>query len=349
MRDDELGQAGRSPGLGLDAEQGEADPPRRSRPPGPRTHRPTRVAGRRFVFSHHGRWLGEVDREQACGPRRHVVETSTPGARTPPTSSPSGETASKLVNVPEKSTTMQGAPYRSTAATAFAIRSGPTWRGSRSRPAVRWTSAGPSTSSQALARPALVGTRKRRTARRPRRDPLEAGDPRARARAARARRRCALGLGGDARTCRASLALEARAAACSRRGGRRRMWRAYWNPKSGRRRMVARISITRRCSRGERKCTRSARAFRSCTTASCSISAAECGANAQQPISMSARMRARCALGQTGAKLAVLARARGGEDGDEQLDGADGPLRHRRQAPCGPTYIRADGKPVSGA
>src|SRR5262249_37249990 len=57
------------------------------------------------------------------------MEISIPGASTPPTYSPSGETTSKLVDVP-KSTTMHGAPYRSTAATAFAIRSGPTSRGS---------------------------------------------------------------------------------------------------------------------------------------------------------------------------------------------------------------------------
>ena len=46
-----------------------------------------------------------------------------PGASTPPTYSPSGDTTSKFVEVP-KSTTMHGAPYRSFAATAFAIRSG---------------------------------------------------------------------------------------------------------------------------------------------------------------------------------------------------------------------------------
>ena len=57
------------------------------------------------------------------------IETSIPGASTPPTYSPSGETTSKFVEVP-KSTTIAGAPYRSTAATAFAIRSGPTSRGS---------------------------------------------------------------------------------------------------------------------------------------------------------------------------------------------------------------------------
>jgi hypothetical protein len=37
------------------------------------------------------------------------METSMPGARTPPTYSPCAETASKFVEVP-KSTTMQGAP-----------------------------------------------------------------------------------------------------------------------------------------------------------------------------------------------------------------------------------------------
>jgi hypothetical protein len=37
------------------------------------------------------------------------MEISIPGASTPPTYSPSGETTSKLVDVP-KSTTMTGAP-----------------------------------------------------------------------------------------------------------------------------------------------------------------------------------------------------------------------------------------------
>jgi len=37
------------------------------------------------------------------------MEISSPGASTPPTYSPSAETASKFVEVP-KSTTMQGAP-----------------------------------------------------------------------------------------------------------------------------------------------------------------------------------------------------------------------------------------------
>ena len=37
------------------------------------------------------------------------IETSIPGASTPPTYSPSGETMSKFVEVP-KSTTMHGAP-----------------------------------------------------------------------------------------------------------------------------------------------------------------------------------------------------------------------------------------------
>jgi hypothetical protein len=60
---------------------------------------------------------------------RASIEISIPGASTPPTYLPSGETTSKFVEVP-KSTTMHGAPYRSTAATAFAIRSGPTSRGS---------------------------------------------------------------------------------------------------------------------------------------------------------------------------------------------------------------------------
>ena len=66
---------------------------------------------------------------RAARENRASIETSIPGARTPPTYSPSGETTSKFVEVP-KSTTIAGAPYRSSAATAFAIRSGPTSRGS---------------------------------------------------------------------------------------------------------------------------------------------------------------------------------------------------------------------------
>ena len=57
------------------------------------------------------------------------IEISIPGASTPPTYSPAAETTSKFVDVP-KSTTIAGAPWRSRAATAFAIRSGPTSRGS---------------------------------------------------------------------------------------------------------------------------------------------------------------------------------------------------------------------------
>ena len=47
-----------------------------------------------------------------------------PGASTPPANSPAALTTSKFVDVP-KSTTTAGAPCRSRAATAFAIRSGP--------------------------------------------------------------------------------------------------------------------------------------------------------------------------------------------------------------------------------
>jgi len=57
------------------------------------------------------------------------IETSIPGASTPPTNSLSAETMSKFVDVP-KSTTMHGAPYRDAPATAFAMRSAPTSRGS---------------------------------------------------------------------------------------------------------------------------------------------------------------------------------------------------------------------------
>ena len=57
------------------------------------------------------------------------IEISIPGASTPPANSPAAETTSKFVDVP-KSTTTAGAPWSSRAATAFAIRSGPTSRGS---------------------------------------------------------------------------------------------------------------------------------------------------------------------------------------------------------------------------
>ena len=46
---------------------------------------------------------------RAARAKRASIETSIPGASTPPTYSPSGETMSKLVEVP-KSTTMHGAP-----------------------------------------------------------------------------------------------------------------------------------------------------------------------------------------------------------------------------------------------
>src|SRR5660398_210254 len=56
------------------------------------------------------------------------METSIPGAIAPPRYSPSLETAAKVVAVP-KSTTTQGPPYISYAATAPTIRSEPTSRG----------------------------------------------------------------------------------------------------------------------------------------------------------------------------------------------------------------------------
>jgi hypothetical protein len=68
-------------------------------------------------------------RSRAARANSASIEISMPGARTPPTYSPSAETTSKFVDVP-KSTTMHGAPYPSAAATALAIRSGPTSRGS---------------------------------------------------------------------------------------------------------------------------------------------------------------------------------------------------------------------------
>src|SRR3972149_3703003 len=50
---------------------------------------------------------------------------TSPGAMAPPTNSPRSSTQSKLVAVP-KSTTMTGAPYSATAATALQTRSAPT-------------------------------------------------------------------------------------------------------------------------------------------------------------------------------------------------------------------------------
>src|SRR5438067_4894670 len=50
-----------------------------------------------------------IEKSRAARADSASIETSTPGARTPPTYSPSGETTSKFVEVP-KSTTMHGAP-----------------------------------------------------------------------------------------------------------------------------------------------------------------------------------------------------------------------------------------------
>ena len=46
---------------------------------------------------------------RAARAKRASIETSIPGASTPPMYSPAAETTSKFVDVP-KSTTMQGAP-----------------------------------------------------------------------------------------------------------------------------------------------------------------------------------------------------------------------------------------------
>jgi hypothetical protein len=48
-------------------------------------------------------------KRRAARANRASIETSIPGASTPPTYSPSGETTSKFVDVP-KSTTMHGEP-----------------------------------------------------------------------------------------------------------------------------------------------------------------------------------------------------------------------------------------------
>ena len=65
---------------------------------------------RRRRLADHGRRLREVDLDsRAAPPKSASIEISIPGASTPPTYSPAGETTSKFVDVP-KSTTMHGAP-----------------------------------------------------------------------------------------------------------------------------------------------------------------------------------------------------------------------------------------------
>ena len=78
------------------------------------------------------------------------METSIPGARTPPTYAPSGETTSKFMDVP-KSATIAGAPKSSFAATALTIRSGPTSRGASCSIGIPVRTPGPMTRSSAFA------------------------------------------------------------------------------------------------------------------------------------------------------------------------------------------------------
>ena len=72
-------------------------------------------------------------------------EMSTPGAIAAPSSSPSAETASKLIVVP-KSATTQAPPHFSKAATAFASRSVPSSCGRSIRIAIPVFIPGPTTS-----------------------------------------------------------------------------------------------------------------------------------------------------------------------------------------------------------
>ena len=88
---------------------------RRSRPPGRRSRRRARTGARAAVVLRRSRSRGSTKStltSRAARAKSASIETSIPGASTPPTYSPSGETTSKFVEVP-KSTTMHGAPYRS--------------------------------------------------------------------------------------------------------------------------------------------------------------------------------------------------------------------------------------------
>ena len=87
-------------------------------------------------------------RSRAARANKASIDTSMPGASTPPTYSPSAETTSKFVDVP-KSTTTHGVPWCSAAATAFAMRSGPTSRGSSYLIGTPVFTPGPSSSSSA--------------------------------------------------------------------------------------------------------------------------------------------------------------------------------------------------------
>ena len=109
VRGDQLGEPARRDRLGLDAEL-LADPP----------DDPVHLAGEPVDepgleptdgrLADHGRRRHEVDLHEPGRPGEERVHRDLdPGASTPPTYSPSGETMSKFVEVP-KSTTMQGAP-----------------------------------------------------------------------------------------------------------------------------------------------------------------------------------------------------------------------------------------------
>ena len=108
VRGDQVGEAARRdrPGLGRRAPRGSA---RRSRPPGPRSRRRARLqrrAGRLADHASAARRIGTLT-SRAARANSASIEISIPGASTPPTYSPSGETTSKFVDVP-KSTTMHG-------------------------------------------------------------------------------------------------------------------------------------------------------------------------------------------------------------------------------------------------
>ena len=82
---------------------------RRCRPPGPRTRRRARTAGRRpsSCRSRSPARRSRRSTRRAARAKSASIEISIPGASTPPTYSPSGETTSKFVEVP-KSTTIDG-------------------------------------------------------------------------------------------------------------------------------------------------------------------------------------------------------------------------------------------------
>ena len=110
VRRDQVGEAARRDRLRVDAELARGSG-RRSRPPGRRSRRRARTGARRrsSCRSRSAAPTKSTLTSRAARAKSASIETSIPGASTPPTYSPSGETMSKLVEVP-KSTTMHGAP-----------------------------------------------------------------------------------------------------------------------------------------------------------------------------------------------------------------------------------------------